>query len=32
MDWGSPMYATDEEWEAMNVLEKLALDYFTHTA
>lgn len=32
MDWGSPMYATDEEWEAMNVLEKLALDYFTHTS
>lgn len=32
LDWGSPMYATDEEWETYNVLEKLALDYFTHSA
>lgn len=31
-DWGTPMYATDEEWEASNVLEKLALDYFTRSA
>ena len=32
IDWGSPMYATDEEWETYNILEKIALDYFTHTA
>lgn len=32
LDWGTPMYATDEEWETYNVLEKMALDYFTHSA
>lgn len=32
MDWGTPMYATDKEWEEYNVLEKMALDYFTHSA
>lgn len=32
LDWGTPMYATDEEWETYNVLEKIALDYFTHSA
>lgn len=32
MDWGQRMFATDEEWETYNVLEKLALDYFTHYA
>lgn len=31
-DWGEQMFATDEEWETYNVLEKLALDYFTHYA
>ena len=30
-EW-SPQYSTDEEWETYNVLEKNALDYFTHTA
>lgn len=32
LDWGDPMFATDEQWETYNVLEKLALDYFTRTA
>lgn len=30
-DW-MPQFATDEQWETYNVLEKAALDYFTHTA
>ncbi len=30
-DW-TPQYSTDEEWETYNVLEKKALQYFTHTA
>lgn len=30
-DW-MPQYATDEEWEAANVLEHKALDYFVHNA
>lgn len=32
MDWGTPMFATDQEWETYNVLEKMALDYFTRSA
>lgn len=32
LDWGTPMFATDEEWAEYNVLEKIALDYFTHNA
>lgn len=31
MDW-TPQYATDEEWETYNVLERKALDYFIHNA
>lgn len=31
MDW-TPQYATDDEWEAYNVLERKALDYFIHNA
>lgn len=30
-DW-VPQFSTDEQWETYNVLEKAALDYFTHTA
>lgn len=30
-EW-TPQYATDEEWETYNVLEKKALDYFIHNA
>ena len=30
-DW-TPQYATDEQWEAYNVLERKALDYFIHNA
>lgn len=30
-DW-TPQYATDEEWETYNVLERKALDYFIHNA
>ena len=30
-EW-SPQYASDEEWEQYNVLEKKALDYFIHNA
>lgn len=30
-DW-TPQYATDEEWETYNVLEKNALQYFIHNA
>ena len=31
MEW-TPQYSTDEEWEAYNVLERKALDYFIHNA
>lgn len=31
MDW-TPQYATDDEWETYNVLERKALDYFIHNA
>ena len=27
-----PQFATDEQWETYNILEKAALDYFIHTA
>ena len=30
-EW-TPQYSTDEEWEAYNVLERKALDYFIHNA
>ena len=30
-DW-TPQFRTDEEWEAYNVLERKALDYFIHNA
>ena len=30
-DW-TPQFSTDEEWESYNILEKNALDYFTHNA
>ena len=30
-EW-TPQYATDEEWETYNVIEKKALDYFIHNA
>lgn len=30
-EW-TPQYATDEEWETYNVLERKALDYFIHNA
>lgn len=30
-DW-VPQFATDEQWETYNILEKAALDYFIHTA
>ena len=30
-EW-TPQYATDQEWETYNVLEKHALDYFIHNA
>ena len=30
-EW-TPQFSTDEEWEAYNVLEKNALDYFIHNA
>lgn len=30
-EW-SPQYATDEQWEQYNLLEKKALDYFIHNA
>jgi subtilisin family serine protease len=31
LEW-TPQYASDEEWETYNVLERKALDYFVHNA
>lgn len=31
-EWGTPGYATEEEWESLAPLEKDAIDYFTHNA
>ena len=31
-EWGTPGYATEEEWETMDPLQKEALDYFIHNA
>ncbi|MBR0394047.1 MAG: S8 family serine peptidase [Alistipes sp.] len=31
-DWGTPGFATQQEWEMGSPLEKEALDYFTHNA